>query len=412
MNEWNTNLYSNLSSRVPLTLHNKLSSILPWVMAATLFFIPLGSTLKSIALPAALICILFVPSSTRLIPQVLKTLWCKLFLLFWGFILIACLWSPAPLHNQWEIVSKFSKILFLPILVVGFTSRKTRDLTLHGFILAMLITAVCSFYYAYIANVELVDDLAGSIFRNHIMTSFMMALANFISLKYGLESKNKFKAVYFIISLILSWQIFFINEGRTGYIAYLVMSIIFIVYKLPIKKIIYALLFITIVSGLIYHFSSVVQSRVQEGITDIKTLRHGNFETPLGHRYLFHQYANKKFHEAPLIGHGTGSFTYLYAQDKPVASWNRKLLEPHSQYWLIAVEQGVVGECLLILLLAALFWQSRKMKETRLLFYIFLIPFLLGNFTDSLLLYSGTGYLFVVIISMCLAETLPISDRR
>ena len=104
---------------------------------------------------------------------------------------------------------------------------------------------------------------------------------------------------------------------------------------------------------------------------------------------------------------------HTFHVENPVPEWSvsrAKLLEPHSQYWLVASEFGVAGLCLLSLLFGSLFMACWRQPESRALGCAVLLPFFVGNFTDSLLLYSGTGYFFLLFTALSLAAQPRISS--
>ena len=119
------------------------------------------------------------------------------------------------------------------------------------------------------------------------------------------------------------------------------------------------------------------------------------------------------FWQHPIIGNGTASFTHQYAIDKPVSSWTRRLLEPHSQYWLFAAEYGVIGLCLLVGFLITVLNEIFKIcsQRERYIGFGILLAFVFGNFSDSLLLYSGSGYFFLFFFAIVLSARLNRLDR-
>ncbi len=103
-------------------------------------------------------------------------------------------------------------------------------------------------------------------------------------------------------------------------------------------------------------------------------------------------------------GNGSASFQYLYHEENPIPARGRELLEPHSQYWLIAAEWGILGLAALTFFFAGLWIACWRLKTMRPLAMAIFLPFVLACYTDSLLLYSGTGYFFLMMMALCLGE--------
>jgi O-antigen ligase len=181
------------------------------------------------------------------------------------------------------------------------------------------------------------------------------------------------------------------------------MGLLFI-QKLSLRQALAAMVLGCSLIVIVYEQSPVMQNAVHRGVSDYKLYKNNEKDTAIGWRFQFHDYAHKLFKQHPWFGNGTASFTHRYAEDKPVPSWDRKLLEPHSQYWLIASEYGVAGCFALALFFGTLLYSSWFLQTLKPLALAILLPFFLGNLSDSLLFYSGTGYYFILFMALCLGE--------
>ncbi|MDX2346375.1 MAG: hypothetical protein QNK11_05855, partial [Legionella sp.] len=86
----------------------------------TLLVLPFSSSLKSILFSISLITILLVPSYRQNIQKCFSLPYVRLALCFFLVILAATLWSPANSHQKTFVIGKYSKFLYLPILIAGF----------------------------------------------------------------------------------------------------------------------------------------------------------------------------------------------------------------------------------------------------------------------------------------------------
>lgn len=392
--------------RLPTALNPTL--LVPALLALTLFALPISSSGKSISLVITLMAILASPFYRQQLAHAFTQPWFFSSLLLVSFIILSCFWSPASWSGRLFTLEKYSKLLYLPILAVGFTLTRTRHLGLLGFLLAMLLT--CSLgilkFHGALPFIRLDPDF---VFRNHVMTGFMVAFASYIALLLAYEQKDPAKrAAYVLMLLIYSYYLFFINQGRTGYVVDLILILILIPHIFSFKKTV--LMFLLLVGGLgIVYFN---HPAFHEGVNRIIQQTqdyHQNFDSSIssvGLRMQFHDFAHTLFLKEPLVGNGANSFKYFFHVLNPVPVWNHDLLEPHSQYWLIAVEQGLLGLLLLAFYFYTLFKAIWALASMRLIAIGMLVPFLLGNFTDSLLFYSGSGYCFLLFMAMCLGEQL------
>lgn len=382
--------------------HWSLESFVPVFLAATVFAIPLSSSAKSILIPLTLVLILFTPSYRHDLASLIYKPWCQATLMLFFMALIACTWSPASQGEKWMILEKYSKLLYFPLLVVGFRDPKARRLGLSAFLAAMGIICVLSMLKALnILHFNGPDP--GDVFRNHIMAGHMMAFATYLSAWLLIREHGRVRILYALMVVLYSYQILFISSGRTGYVAYVLLMVILFAQALPWKKALRAIILGFVVMTVSFYNSSVMKERVFEAIGNWQHYQE-NKDTPVGQRIQFHIFANTLYQKHPWFGNGTGSFTYLFHEDKPVSTWTWRLLEPHSLYWLVAAEFGRVGLLLLLFFFGSLSVAIFKLTSMKPIALGLFLPFLVGNLSDSLLFYSGSGYFFLLLMALCLGE--------
>ncbi|TAL61605.1 MAG: O-antigen ligase domain-containing protein, partial [Legionella sp.] len=156
---------------------------------------------------------------------------------------------------------------------------------------------------------------------------------------------------------------------------------------------------------LCYKFTLNMNVHINSLLSDVKLLKQNQIETSLGYRISFHQYAKSLMAENPLWGIGTGGFKHRFLLDNPIPNWGPNVNEPHSQYWFLLVEQGLVGMLLFCAFLGSLvIFAFKQLQETRPILLGFLLAFVVGCFTDTLFSYSVVGYLLVMITAVCFGE--------
>ncbi|MFA6302872.1 MAG: O-antigen ligase family protein, partial [Legionella sp.] len=299
------------------------------------FFIPLSVSLKTVFLVAALFLILITPSLNQNLWFACTSLWGRMALILFGFILIACLWSPAPYSYQALALGKYLKLLYLPILAVGFMNPQMRRSAINVYLLAMVLTSLASIIKSlgYFTATE-----PGTLAYNYIITGFMMALASYFAGIYFSKSKSWWRILYSIVFFLTSYQVLFINKGRTGYLIYFVLMCFLLVQSFSFKKALVALTVFCSVFGVVYSLSGTMQFRVHAFANEIRSLQNKQKDTSLGYRVQFHYYSKTLFKENTWIGLGTGGFRYRFAKDNPIPSWGIGTADPHSQYWMMLSE--------------------------------------------------------------------------
>ena len=378
-----------------------------------LFSLPLSTSGLDIFLVLSLSLILMTPEYWTKLKTAFSQPWFILFLLFFIYVCFACFWSEATAHAQWVVLGKYLKLLYLPILAVGFHQVELRQRALHVFMGAMGLVC-CVAWIKWLHLIKFHGDDDGYIFKNHIMTGYMMDLAAYLALAAWIKSKGNQRVGYGCLFLLFSYHVLFIGTGRMAYLTYFVLMVIFILQYLSWKKSMAGLLLVlTVVLGAFY-LSPAIQLGVENTQKELLAYQHNEKNTSLGYRVQFHQFAYDLFERHPWIGSGTSGFIDAFEKENPVPQWGARLFEPHSQYWLIAVDFGVIGLLLFTSLFIGLFAVSSQLKETGRFAAALLLSFLFACMTDSFLLYSGTGYVLVLLMSVCLGEGLsePLPAAR
>lgn len=387
--------------RIPL-IKGKSILLAPIFFVLFIFFLPISPSIKSIFLVCSLMSILFTPYYNQHLFYAFNTLWGRAALGLLMFILIACLWSQAPYSMQWMVVGKYSKVLYLPILAVGFIHPRVRNLSVNVYLVSILLTCIISIIKSRFAAGD-----AGAVFYNHIITGFMVAFASYLAGLFVFQYKGWLRIYYLVLVLLTSYQVLFINTGRTGYVVYFILMVLLLLQKISFKKAVPGILLLCGVMLTVYYVSPVLQERVNDLFSDIKFIHHHqNENTSLGYRVQFHNFAKSLFMTHPVIGIGTGGFKYSASRDNPVPSWGNELTDPHSQYWLTLSEQGIIGLLFLLFFLWSLFITSFQLTETRPILVGILAAFSSSALTDTILCYSTAGFMLVVMSALSLGELI------
>ncbi|MBA2648622.1 MAG: O-antigen ligase family protein [Legionella sp.] len=408
-----------------------------------LFAIPISNTLQAIALGATVVLILLYYFNVTTASYLIAQPWVKGLIAFYFWVVLSCLWSHASQVEELYVLDKYSKLLLLPILTLGFQDKRVRFWAIHAFLAAMLLTCILALAKA-IHPVFFSNEIPGFVFRNYIMTGHMMALASYIALSLAYsrnafgnfdeqvtlnKSKQKQKqkqallefrlrqsitnrGFYSLLFILFTFELLILSIGRTGYVVYFLLIGLFLLQRLPSKQLLLGWAFMVGFGLVAYQLSPNIKEGLSQTYQNLVHYQQGDKDTSVGFRLQFQQVALRLFYDKPLIGQGSGGFSSGFRQLDMVPGWGPTLQEPHNQYTLLLAEYGIVGMSLygiLLFLLAYAFWQ---LKETRFLAFAVFIPFLIGCLSDSLLFYSASGYFVLVFLALCLGESLQPQALR
>lgn len=394
----------------------------PLLLVSLIFFIPISASVKSILMICSVLALLATPLYRNLLSYAYNTAWARVTLVFFIYILCASFWSEAPVSMRITGIEKYSKIIFLPILAIGFINPKTRFWGLHSYLAVIFLSCILSVLKLH-KLITLNTPDAGEVFYNHIATSYMIALGAFIAGVLMFQQKNSFslKLSYILVFILSGYQILFINTSTTGYIIYIVLMSLLLITKLTLKKAVLSLMIFFSIIFLCYKCSATMHNKIHEMghfvkslhynpnkrlLPDINLLQSKDKNSSLGYRAQFHRYSKSIFEKHPFFGIGTGGFSYQFFKEQPIPRWGKKLKEPHGQYWLILAEHGMIGFLLLWILLGCLFITSLKLRETKNIFWGVLLSFCLWSFSDTVFCYSTAGYLLTLFSALCFGELI------
>ena len=383
-----------------LLKNERWEKCVPYFLVAAVFFIPISSSLKSVFIVLSAFVILLTPYYRDSLSSIFSQSWCKAAIALFFVAVLACSWSPADYHTRLLFLEKYSKLLYLPLFALSFQSPNIRRKGIYVFLLAMALTCVISIFKSF-NHV----DTSEKLFHDHISTSCMMAFAAYLSGLLAFRKKGVKRALFLLLTLLFSYQVIFINTGRIGYIIYFVLMMMLFIQTLPWKYIAVGVGGFCLLFVLCSYQSTTLHNRLNQAVADWNHYQQGEKETSVGMRLVFHGYAKSMFLSSPWIGHGTGSFSQFY-QKVNTAQAYKNIKEPHSQYWLIASEFGILGLIALIYFFTSLMISAFGLHEMKPVMLGLLACFFISNISDSQLLHSDIGYLFIVFSALCLGELI------
>lgn len=304
------------------------------------------------------------------------------------------------------------RLCFIPILFYFYQPKEVARFARFAFIGAMILTLGLAFLKVYAELPIGTKYPAGAIFKSHIKTSFFMAIAAFF-LAQELKLIARYRILVGILIGAMIYYLLFMSVGRIGYISLVICFLVFAWQTYRLKGIIWAFpLAATLLVGAFFT-STMFNERINLLVQDLDFYQQGNrlLETSLGQRLEFGQTSLSLIAKRPFFGWGTGSFGHIYEQNYQGIE---KILtdNPHNEYLRIAVELGLVGMGLLLMLFYQQWQLARNLPiEIRQCWQGVFLTFMLGCFLNSWLSDFTEGYFYCVMTAICFAN-LPLLVRR
>ncbi len=290
---------------------------------------------------------------------------------------ISFLYSSGSWEERADIFFKYQELFLLALFLISFSQLETKKYAWFALLGAMIITLIVSSFYFLGIPISGKATSDAPAFKNYITQSIMMVFAAYALILFAfLYKKYRYPALF--LALYALFDTLFLSFGRTGYILFFILMLLLLWQLFKIKGLISGMVLAIIVAIGLYHFSPTLQKRLISGFNDVEKYEQGHPEnTSLGMRLEYYKYSWELFKESPLFGKGTGSFETEYAKISPRPTQN-----PHNEYLMIATQWGLIGVILFVGMLVSL-WNMAKV-----------LPLFEGYVAQGLALTMGSICLF------------------
>lgn len=370
------------------------------------FFLPISTTATTISFFLAIILNLCAGNLSHKFNIIFSKRICLLFTAFFVAFIVGLTYTKASHQEAVNMTMRYSKFFFGLFLLPIFTHARWRQYAINAFIAAMLLTLLLS-YLKYFGLFHYRPKLGvDSVFKNHIQTSFCMALAAYFLGQKVIEH-SRFRWPIVLVLLALTYQILFINTGRSGYIIFFGLMIILFCQAAGWKGILLAGIVGFVLAGLLFTVPSSFKQRLEQvrhGFTmfaDKKQMR----ETSTSIRLLFIDGAIHVIKKHPIIGTGTGSIVYATGHDTHIKSMYA-INNSHNEYLNVAIQLGLIGLAILLLLQYFIFYDAFKLPtHWRRIAHATWFAIAFGCLFNSWLMDTVEGHFFIVFIMLAFAAS-------
>ena len=388
---WNWQIFSSYAERTG-----------QFALLATCFFIPLSTSMMDLFSVLSCVCWLISGKVRNLFTLIQRFPTVLFSLLLFALLLVGIIYTPASLRQAVDTLAKYRECLYIPMTIslLG-NDRSLRYLAIHCFLAGclLLMTASYGLFFSLLPPVKYGHSLLF-----HITHSFFMAVLAYCASLRCLNGQYRYfwRAVF----LLATVNIFYINPGRTGMVVFVVLILLWVFQHCPWKMIVVGLALLGAALTLAYTSSENFSTRSQQAIHEITNYTPGKSRTSLGQRLDWWNNSLNLIKQAPVFGHGTGSFTIkqkVFTKKKRTKATDN----PHNEYLFLAVQTGSVGLVLFVAMFVSQYLYSRKLAgESRFLLQGIVVAMATGCLMNSFLFDSHQGH-FYAFLSSLLFSTHP-----
>src|SRR3990167_542113 len=283
--------------------------------------------------------------------------------ILFAVILISTLHGVVPWSTRFMMAKKYHALLLIPFLAWLFQRDLIKQKALALFLIAMSGIWILS-YLLYYGGIEVIPTGRASIFHDHISIGTLSAFSIFVFLRLAYDAKQRgMRYGYLAMSLIGTWYMLFINSGRTAYIVFFVLMVMFAFQLWRWRGVMWGSIAAVGLACIAFFSSSVLHGVTVSALKDARQYQEHHIVAPAtedcsaSRRLVSIKASVDLLKQHPLLGVGTGSF-YEAAARLPWMTPDINT-QPVSSEWLnISVQVGGMGMILLLLLYIVQWRQS------------------------------------------------------
>jgi O-antigen ligase len=260
---------------------------------------------------------------------------------------VAALWSPLGPGAAFREWFGWRHLLLVFAALALFETPRSKVVFVMLFTATATLTA-CVSIGAWWAEVPLRTDPVAPyvVFRNHVTQGMALAAAALFAVLIALrpETRPRWRIAAWAAAAVLAFSLLMTTPGRSGYVVLAVVALALALTRPRGKArmawsagVLAGLLALSVASPL-------VLERFERGLVELRGARQSQELTSMGVRVVIWENTRKLIADAPLFGHGTGSYAVQYPRYASGSGWQATpSADPHNQYLYFLAETGVLG---------------------------------------------------------------------
>jgi O-antigen ligase len=339
---------------------SRLLALVDWLAVAVAVSLPWSTTATDVLVIAWLVAVL----PTLDLPVLRRELSfpaAYLPVLLWLLAAVGVLWADVSWAERLSGLSRFHRLLFIPLLLLHFRRSERGAWVLWGFLASAFALLLASWASLLIPALASRENVVGVPVKEYISQSAEFVVCAFAVLAWACEAARQRRwrlALGLVVAaLLFIADILFVVSSRAALLVILVLLLLLAFRELRWKGVIGALALSCVAAAAIWSTSPYLRDRLTTSVTEFEAYRDNNAANSTGLHLEFLRKSLIFVGTAPVFGHGTGSIPQQFRQaatgDAGASSvtWGT----PHDQLLGVAVQIGLLGAILLVAMWVAHF---------------------------------------------------------
>jgi O-antigen ligase len=312
---------------------------------------------------------------------------------------LGMLWADVSWSERLHGLGGFHKLLVIPLLLAQFSRSPRGHWVLYGFLAGCVALLLASWVLMFAPGLTWRGKEPGVPVKDYIAQSTEFLICAFALAAVAFDrwrQQRRFAVAAAVLTALFFVNILYVATGRTALVVIPVLVLILGFRQLGWKGIFAAGLGAGVIAGLVWVTSPYVRAKVQAAIDDIRGYQESNAVTSAGVRLEFYRKSLLAIAQAPVLGHGTGSVRATFARiatgEGATAATTHN---PHSQYFGVAVQLGLLGLGLLVAMWIAHLLLFRGGSLVAWIGTVMVVQNVVSSLFNSHLFDFGHGWLYV-----------------
>lgn len=389
-----------------------------WCCIIMLLGLSLSTALVNFALVGFLFFGFLSNKRTQILDFIIKNSLAQYSVVLFVIILLSAGWSDAGSNVALHWVSKYKKLLVIPLMMPFFQIDDHKKFFLNGLLFSLLVGLLISYSnYFGLTNIGPCPNVGCST-HSHITLSMFNCLLFLLAIGLSFSAKTLLKRrFYYAVAILSAINVAWVLQSRTGQlmvftlIVYLSFALQEFKHKsLRGKRWLRLLIAASVVGVLTIGVFIKKESRFADSIQKISAQKAESFKSTdttvsVDVRFEFYRKTIALIAQKPLLGWGAGGHEpeLLRLSEQGVTDYERIIFSnPHNEYLAWTVQTGLLGLACLLLWLFTVWQHASRLEDPvhKLLIMGWLLIFSLGSLLNSFLLDFSEGYMMVLLIAV------------
>lgn len=333
---------------------------------------------------------------------------------FFALCALSLSWTAKIGPDQWNALRGYSRLLYIPVMIslvtVSVWRRRAWTALLTGMLFTLLVYLL-DIWFEIPGTQSYGSQTAGmGVFYHHIAQGMVLSFLGAYALHQGWGYKHQPRCRWFCwaVAAVTAAGLLTVGQSRTGQLSVVVAYAAVAFGHASGRTRFLGLIMVAIASIALVATSPKTQDRLVLGWQEAASFQQDGERTSVGARLKAWEFSWQQIRQAPWLGHGIGTYrekAYAHFQGSPICQLG-VCEQPHNQFFMTAVEIGVIGNVLLlawILTPAYSAYQSQQTKLPLILAYTSIL--IITAFFDSPLNIQAQQFFLLITVILLTTQS-------